>query len=73
MGGKEISAYVVKTIRRVDGSYQNNRKMTVSPRIEPMILFFVEMFCGFGIFALSLHTITDLRYGREKQDTTGVE
>jgi hypothetical protein len=30
MGGKEISAYVVKTIRRVDGSYQNNLKTTTS-------------------------------------------
>jgi hypothetical protein len=34
MGGKEISVYVVKTIRRVDGSYQNNLKMTTPPSFD---------------------------------------
>jgi hypothetical protein len=39
MGGKEISAYVVKTIRRVEGSYQNNLKMTLNPCQEAGIDF----------------------------------
>jgi len=41
MGGKEIFAYVVKTIRKADGRYQNNLKM-----ITPFV-YFAVFICDF--------------------------